>query len=64
MREVLRRRCYVEGVEGVKNAVVVDEESCVLDVKRVLIISSGRVLVLNCSLKSKYSRIHETNCKS
>ena len=32
------------------------EESCVLDVKSetVLIISSGRVLVFNCSLKSRY----------
>ena len=32
------------------------EESCVLDVKsagRVLIISSGRVLVFNCSLKAQ-----------
>ena len=47
-----------------KNAVVAVEESCVLDVKTALIISSGRVLVLNCSLKIKFSRIHETNCKS
>ena len=39
-----------------ENAVVAVEESCVLDVKpgTVLIISSGRVLVSNCSLKARY----------
>ena len=38
------------------NAVVAVEESCVLYVKygTVLIISSGRVLVFNCSLKARY----------
>ena len=40
----------------VENAVVAIEESCVLDVKSgtMLIISSGRVLVFNCSLKARY----------
>ena len=39
-----------------ENAVVAVEESCVLDVKygTPLIISSGRVLVFNCSLKARY----------
>ena len=40
-----------------ENAVVAVEESCVLDVKSgtVLIISSGRDLVFNCSFKSQVS---------
>ena len=45
----------LKGFRGVENAAVAVEESCVLDVKsagRVLIISSGRVLVFNCSLKA------------
>ena len=45
----------LKGLRGVENAAVAVEESCVLDVKsagRVLIISSGRVLVFNCSLKA------------
>ena len=39
-----------------ENAVVAIEESCVLDVKSgtPLIISSGRVLVFNCSLKARH----------
>ena len=39
-----------------ENAAVAIEESCVLDVKSgtALIISSGRVLVFNCSLKARY----------
>ena len=43
-------------LRGVHNAVVVVEESCLLDVKSgtVLIISSGRVLVSHCSLKARY----------
>ena len=46
----------LKGLRGVENAVVAVEESCVLDVKcrTVLIISSGRVLVFNCSLKARY----------
>ena len=38
------------------NAVVAVEESCALDAKSgtPLIISSGRVLVFNCSLKARY----------
>ena len=46
----------LKGLSGVENAVVVVEESCVLDVKSgtVLTISSGRVLVFNCSLKARY----------
>ena len=46
----------LKGLSGVENAVVAVEESCVLDVKTetVLIISSGRVLVFNCSLKARY----------
>ena len=45
-----------KGEWGVENAVVAVEESCVFDVKSgtVLIISSGRVLVFNCSLKARY----------
>ena len=45
----------LKGLRGVENAAFAVEESCVLDVKsagRVLIISSGRVLVFNCSLKA------------
>ena len=39
-----------------ENATVAVEESCVLDVKSgtALIISSGRVLAFNCSLKARY----------
>ena len=46
----------LKGLRGVENSAVAVEESCVLDVKCgiVLIISSGRVLVLNCSLKARY----------
>ena len=46
----------LKGFRGVENAVVAFQESCVLDVKSgtVLIISSCRVLVFNCSLKAKY----------
>ena len=38
------------------NAAVAVEESCVLNAESgtVLIISSGRVLVFNCSLKARY----------
>ena len=41
------------------NAAVAVEESCVLDVKSgtALIISSGRVLVFNCSLKAMVSAL-------
>ena len=41
----------LKGFRGVANAAVPVEESCVLDVKSgtVLLISSGRVLVFNCS---------------
>ena len=44
------------GLRGVENAAVAVEESCVLDVKSrtVLVVSSGRVLVFNCSLKARY----------
>ena len=52
--------CFKPGVSlrrlrGVENTVAV-EESCVLDVKPGIapIISSGRVLVFNCSLKARY----------
>ena len=48
----------LKGLRGVDNAAVVSvEESCVLDVKSEtpLVISSGRVLVFNCSLKARYS---------
>ena len=43
-------------VRGVENAAVAVEECCVLDVKfgTLLIISSCRVLVFNCSLKARY----------
>ena len=46
----------LKGLRGVENGVVAVEESCVLDVKSgtVLIISSGRVFVLKCSLKARY----------
>ena len=44
----------LKGFMGVENAAVAVEESCVLDVETVLIISSGRVLVFNCSLKARY----------
>ena len=46
----------LKGLMGVDNAAVAVEESCVLDVKSgtVLLISSGRVLVFNCSLKARY----------
>ena len=46
----------LKGLRGVENAVAAVEESCVLDVKSgtVLIISPGRVLVFNCSLKARY----------
>ena len=45
----------LKGLRGVENTVAV-EESRVLDVKSgiALIISSGRVLVFNCSLKARY----------
>ena len=45
----------LKGLRGVANTVAV-QESCVLDVKSgiALIISSGRVLVFNCSLKARY----------
>ena len=46
----------LKGLRGVENAVIAFEESCVLEVKSgtVMIISSGRVLVFNCSLKASY----------
>ena len=47
----------LKGLRGVENAAVAVEESCMLDVKSgltLLIISSGRVLVFNCSLKARY----------
>ena len=46
----------LKGLGGVENAFVAVEESCVLDIKAgtVLIISSGGVLVFNCSLKARY----------
>ena len=46
----------LKGLRGVENSAVAVEESCVLDVKcgTKLIISSGRVLVFNCSLKARY----------
>ena len=52
----------MNGLRGVKNAVVAVEESYVLGVKSgtTLIISSGRVLVFNCSLKARYPFC---NCK-
>ena len=45
----------LKGLREVANTVAV-EESCELDVKSgiALIISSGRVLVFNCSLKARY----------
>ena len=44
----------MKGLRGVENAAVAVEESSVLDVKSgtALIISSGRVLEFNCSLKA------------
>ena len=50
----------LKGFRGVENAAVAVEESCVLDVKSgtVLLISSGRVLVFNCSLKASYLFCH------
>ena len=41
----------LKGLRGVENAVVAVEESCLLDVKSgtVLIISSCRLFVFNCS---------------
>ena len=46
----------LKGLRGVDNAVVAVEESCVPDAKSgtPLIISFGRVLVFNCSLKARY----------
>ena len=46
----------LKGLRGVENVAVAVEESCVLDVTSgtVLFISSGRVLVFNCSLKARY----------
>ena len=46
----------LKGLRGVENAAVAVEESCVFDVKSgtVLPISSGRVLVFNCSLTARY----------
>ena len=46
----------LKGLRGVESAVVTVEESCVLDVKSrtELNISSGRVLLFNCSLKARY----------
>ena len=49
-------RCYVEGLREVENAAIAVEVSCVLDIMSgtALIISSGRVLICNCSLKARY----------
>ena len=46
----------LKGLRGVDNAAVDVEESCVFDMKfgTVQIISSGRALVFNCSLKARY----------
>ena len=44
----------LKGLVGVENAAVAVEESCVLDVKSGTVLSSGRVLVFNCSLKARY----------
>ena len=45
----------LKGLGGVENAAVAVEESCVLDKSgTVLIISCGRVLVFNGSLKARY----------
>ena len=57
MRDSVNSGVTLKGLRGVENAVVAVEESCFLDVKSetlVLIISSGRVLVFNCSLKARY----------
>ena len=43
----------LKGLMGVENAAVAVEESCVLDVKSGTVLSSGRVLVFNCSLKAR-----------
>ena len=44
----------LKGLMGVENAAVAVEESCVLDVKSGTVLSSGRVLVFDCSLKARY----------
>ena len=44
----------LKGLMGVETATVAVEESCVLDVKSGTVLSSGRVLVFNCSLKARY----------
>ena len=44
----------LKGLMGVENAAVAVEESCVLDVKSGTVLSSGQVLVFNCSLKARY----------
>ena len=44
----------LKGLMAVENAAVAVEESCVLDVKSGTVLSSGRVLVFNCSLKARY----------
>ena len=44
----------LKGLMGVENAAVAVEESCVLDVKSGTVLSSGLVLVFNCSLKARY----------
>ena len=44
----------LKGLMGVENAAVAVEESCVLHVKSGTVLSSGRVLVFNCSLKARY----------
>ena len=56
MRDSVNSGVTLKGLRGVENAVVTVEESCFLDVQSgtVLIISSGRVLVFNCSLKARY----------
>ena len=47
----------LNGLRAVENAAVAVKVSCVFDVKSgtALIISSGRVLVFNCSLKARYN---------
>ena len=51
----------LKGLRGAENAAVAVEESSLLDVKSgtVLIISSGRVVVFNCSLKARYLFCHK-----
>ena len=46
----------LKGLRGVENSAVAVEESCVLDVESgtVLVISSYRRFVFNCSLKARY----------